>query len=90
MFKMSVAKGKLDYFYTWGQADASKVGHRDKCKVITYDYENREIVMMMETTNADLRPSLYRYSSSKFNTDLAIITMSENGKLLAGYNINYF
>lgn len=69
MFKMTVSKGELDYLYAWGRAGAfsggsEKVGHIDKCKVITYDYENREVVMMVETTNADLRPTLHRYKSS--------------------------
>jgi len=80
MFKMSVNKGEIDYLYAWGQAVEDKVGHIDKCKVITYDYENRELVMMVETTNADLRPSLSRYSDSKYNTDVVILTMSENGR----------
>lgn len=93
MFKMSASKGELDYLYTWGQANVysgvEDVTHRDKCKVITYDYENREIVMMMETTNADLRPNLSQYKGSIVYTDLVIITMSESGVFQNGYNINY-
>ena len=60
MFRMSVSKWELDYLYTLGEADTEKIGHRDRCKVITYDYKNREIVMMMETTHAELSLDLYR------------------------------
>ena len=60
IFSTSIIKGELDYLCTWVQADIEEsTGQRDICNVITYFHENRKNVIMMETTNADLRQAPY-------------------------------
>ena len=48
MFKIDTEDGNIYYAYEWGTGEA---GQLDKCKVITYDQDNREVVMMLETRN---------------------------------------
>jgi len=75
------------YIYNWGSENS--VSH-DICKVITYDPEHRELVMMGETTNELLRPDMkIFYPDGVLETDLVIITMSLFGRMERAYNINY-
>lgn len=99
MFKMNAESGDIDYMYTWGIPEvlSSSASYSDglysidKCKVIAYDEENSEIVMMMESTHASLRPDLQvLYSDSDKQTDLVIVTMREHGDLEQAWNINYY
>jgi hypothetical protein len=55
MFKMRAQSGEIDYLYSWG---ANSAGQINKCKLITYDQENKEVVMLLEATHKSLRPSL--------------------------------
>jgi hypothetical protein len=41
--------------YTWGK---EAILSHDKCKVITFDEQHNEIVMMLESTQESLRPDL--------------------------------
>ena len=53
--RMSTKNGEVEWQYSWGEELFPKV---DKCKVITYDERHSEIVMMIESTNLDLRPDV--------------------------------
>jgi len=73
--------------YTWGK---EVLFSHDICKVISYDDYHNEIVMLTETANEDLRPDMkILYPDAKHMHDLAIITMTLNGKIEKVYNINY-
>ena len=46
--KIDDHSGDIQYVYNWGAED---VVNHDRCKVVVYDDDNREIVMMGETTD---------------------------------------
>ena len=85
--KIDDDNGDIQYLYNWGSE--TSVGH-DVCKVIAYDDTHREIVMMGETTNVNLRPDLDIFYPAGLNyPDLFIITMTLHGRIERAYNINY-
>jgi hypothetical protein len=84
MFRMH-QEGSVDFVYKWGTQGAKSF---DVCQGITYDVDRREVVMIIETTSAVLRPDLNSYSVSKANKDILIITMRDSGQISNAYNIN--
>jgi hypothetical protein len=84
MFKMH-QDGTVNFVYKWGTPGGDSM---DVCQGITFDVDRREVVMIIETTSAVLRPDLNSYSVSKANKDILIITMRESGQISNAYNIN--
>jgi len=79
MFKIDIEHGEIEYIYSWGK---EKLFSIDKCKVITYDEEHNEVVMMLESTHESLRPDLTTlYNEAVYQTDIVIVTMSLSGRL---------
>lgn len=85
MFKMD-ENGKVLFLYMFGIRNED---NEDVCRGIDYDKDNREIVMILETTSSSLRPDYNLYSTySAKNKDLLIITMKTDGRMLDAFNVN--
>jgi hypothetical protein len=77
-------QGHIKYLYQWG-------GEYDTCKGITFNDEKKEITLILEVTSEALRPKYKSYSNAeKLAGEILIITMTENGRILKGQNINLF
>jgi hypothetical protein len=85
--KMSTS-GSVQYLHVWGTL--TNVLNRDTCRAVSYDPIRSEVVFMLETTSAELRPDYSRYSKySAENADGLIVTMSPGGRFIDGFNINF-
>lgn len=79
--------GQVQYIYQFGDGGTSQP---DNCRAINYDYNNHQIVMMVESTSQNLRPHYDRYSTWSLNaSDINIFIMQDSGNFLKGYNINF-
>lgn len=89
--------GDIKFIKMWGNTDdeqvASSVEETDVARAIAYDERRREIVVLIEVQSWGLRPNLDRYWTGAYAdspNDLLIVRMKESGKVMGGYNINFW
>jgi len=79
-------EGEVKYLLTWGEGrnapgPGSEMLDVDQCRAIAYDYENGELVMVVETTYSPMRPNLDKQLDHEFKSDLVILRIRESGDL---------
>ena len=64
----------------------------DVARAINYDSERSEIVVLLEVKSQGLRPDYTNYQTCCGTTqaDLLIMRLKENGRVMGGYNINFY
>jgi hypothetical protein len=86
--------GDIKFVKQWGDynADPTTLTVDDVARAINFDEQRKEIVVLMEVHSTPLRPDYKGYSDccSTTQSDLLIIRMKESGKVMSGYNINFY
>ena len=86
-FMKVTSNGRVEQFYRWGQGLDNQP---DNCRSIAFDYNKREIILLLEVTSENLRPDYSSYSTySSLNSDTLLVRLQDNGEIIKGYNINF-